>query len=147
MSLARKSALAGIFEFEDNLWNKKEAITNRNNRDLFHGLFGKLGILEKKFNQLGELRNCIRHSRPFNEVVQKEGEAAIVWFNAILFFNRFSFCYCFCICFSSCFYSAMISCVQLYISVVPLSASDNQVWADTSANPFFLPNLTSQLYS
>ena len=47
--------------------------------------FGKPGLLEQKFYQLGELRNCLRHSRDVNEVVQKEGEAAISWFESILF--------------------------------------------------------------
>jgi hypothetical protein len=66
----------------------KEAITNKNNWNYFQEYFGKPGTLENKFNQLGELRNCIRHSRFPNEVTQKEGEAAIAWFESILFRNQ-----------------------------------------------------------
>lgn len=62
----------------------KEAITNRNSWSLFEDVFGKVGTLDQKLLQLGELRNCIRHSRSPNEVVQKEGEAAIAWFEAVL---------------------------------------------------------------
>jgi len=62
----------------------KEAITNKNSWSLFEEIFGKIGTLERKLLQLGELRNCIRHSRSPNEVVQKEGEAAISWFEAVL---------------------------------------------------------------
>ena len=63
----------------------KETITNKANWVHFSEYFGKPGILENRFYQLGELRNCIRHSRNVNEVVQKEGEAAIAWFESILF--------------------------------------------------------------
>jgi len=37
-----------------------------------------------KFDQLNELRNCIRHSRTLDEIVLKEGEASIMWFEKIL---------------------------------------------------------------
>lgn len=63
----------------------KETITNKANWQLFAEYFGKPGILEQRFSQLGEMRNCIRHSRTMNDVVQKEGEAAISWFESILF--------------------------------------------------------------
>lgn len=66
----------------------KETITNKVNWDLFEEYFSKPGVLEQKFYQLGELRNCIRHSRAINEVTQKEGEAAIAWFESILFKAR-----------------------------------------------------------
>ena len=63
----------------------KETLTNKSNWPHFEEYFGKPGTLENKFYQLGEFRNCIRHSRDVNEVVQKEGEAAIAWFESILF--------------------------------------------------------------
>jgi hypothetical protein len=66
----------------------KETITNKTNWDLFDEYFGKPGVLEQKFYQLGELRNCIRHSRTINEVTLKEGEAAIVWFESILLVSK-----------------------------------------------------------
>ena len=40
--------------------------------------------LNAKFNQIAELRNAIRHSRTVNDIVRKEGEAAIIWFRQIL---------------------------------------------------------------
>jgi hypothetical protein len=40
--------------------------------------------LNAKFGQLAELRNSLRHSRTVDEVVRKEGEAAVLWFNAVL---------------------------------------------------------------
>jgi hypothetical protein len=38
----------------------------------------------KKFDQLAELRNGIRHSRTVDQVARKEGEAAVMWFNQVL---------------------------------------------------------------
>jgi hypothetical protein len=40
-----------------------------------------LGI---KFDQLVTLRNCIRHSRKTDEIALKEGEAAVLWFEQVL---------------------------------------------------------------
>lgn len=46
--------------------------------------FGNKETLGGKFGQLAELRNAIRHSRTVDDVVLKEGEAAILWFNKLL---------------------------------------------------------------
>ena len=43
----------------------------------------KEGLIAK-FSQLAELRNGIRHSRATSEVVRKEGEASILWFDTAL---------------------------------------------------------------
>lgn len=40
--------------------------------------------LSQRFDQLAELRNSIRHSRSVSPIVQKEGEASILWFSEIL---------------------------------------------------------------
>jgi len=40
--------------------------------------------LQKRFDQLAELRNGIRHSRTVDEVTRKEGEAALAWFRQVL---------------------------------------------------------------
>lgn len=40
--------------------------------------------LNNRFGQLAELRNSIRHSRSVSEVVRKDGEAALLWFNDVL---------------------------------------------------------------
>jgi hypothetical protein len=37
-----------------------------------------------RFEQLAELRNSIRHSRTVTEIVRKDGEAAILWFEEVL---------------------------------------------------------------
>ena len=46
----------------------------------FQNIFGQKDTLNIKFDQLSELRNAIRHSRFVAPVTQKEGEAAILWF-------------------------------------------------------------------
>lgn len=50
----------------------------------FEARFGTKEALIAKFDQLAELRNCIRHSRTVSEIVKKEGEAAILWFKEVL---------------------------------------------------------------
>jgi hypothetical protein len=50
----------------------------------FEPLFKNKETLTGKFGQLAELRNSIRHSRSIDEVVRKEGEAAIAWFGKVL---------------------------------------------------------------
>lgn len=37
-----------------------------------------------RFGQLAELRNAIRHSRTLTDVVVKDGEAALLWFDSML---------------------------------------------------------------
>lgn len=50
----------------------------------FQGIFANKESLLKKFDQLAELRNAIRHSRSVIEVTRMEGEAAILWFSEVL---------------------------------------------------------------
>jgi len=47
-------------------------------------VFGGKETLIKRFGQLAELRNAIRHSRRIDPVVRKEAEAAILWFKETL---------------------------------------------------------------
>ena len=47
-------------------------------------VFGGKDTLIKRFGQLAELRNAIRHSRRIDPVVRKEAEAAILWFKQTL---------------------------------------------------------------
>ena len=54
------------------LWNK------------FKPKFLNKETLNQKFNQLAELRNSIRHSRTIDDIVKKEGEAAIIWFQKVI---------------------------------------------------------------
>jgi hypothetical protein len=50
----------------------------------FENRFGSKGTLSNRFSQLAELRNSIRHSRSVSEVARKDGEASLLWFEAIL---------------------------------------------------------------
>ena len=51
---------------------------------LREGRFGTRENLAVRFDQLAELRNGIRHSRAVSEVMEKDGEAAILWFQQVL---------------------------------------------------------------
>jgi hypothetical protein len=51
---------------------------------LFESSFGTKEGLGNRFDQLGELRNSIRHSRSVNDVVRKDREAALSWFEDAL---------------------------------------------------------------
>jgi hypothetical protein len=50
----------------------------------FEPRFGSREALQGRFARLADLRNAIRHSRTVDEVVKKEGEAAIIWFDRVL---------------------------------------------------------------
>lgn len=62
----------------------QDTILNRSLWDFFEQRFKSKEVLSVKFGQLADLRNSIRHSRTVDEVTQKEGEAAILWFNQAL---------------------------------------------------------------
>jgi hypothetical protein len=51
---------------------------------LFQARFANKETLTKRFDQLAELRNGIRHSRTVDEITRKEGEAALLWFRQVL---------------------------------------------------------------
>lgn len=46
--------------------------------------FSMKPLLAKRFDQLADLRNAIRHSRTVDEVTRKDGEAALAWFRKVL---------------------------------------------------------------
>jgi hypothetical protein len=75
--------LAGKLEYFD-LRELQDAIVGKTTWPLFESRFGTKESLAAKFDQLAELRNGIRHSRTVSEIVRKEGEAAILWFNQVL---------------------------------------------------------------
>lgn len=75
--------LHGQLEFFD-LRELQDTIVNRQLWTRFEGVFGSKGTLERRFDQLAELRNGIRHSRSVDTVTRKEGEAAILWFETLL---------------------------------------------------------------
>ena len=79
----RYKMLAGKLEYFD-LRELQDTIIGKEPWVQFEPRFGTKEALNVKFDQLAELRNCIRHSRAVSEVVRKEGEAAILWFTQVL---------------------------------------------------------------
>jgi hypothetical protein len=79
----RYQTLAGKLEYFD-LRELQDTITNKTLWPQFERSFAAKEALITKFDQLGELRNSIRHSRAISEIVRKEGEAAILWFKQVL---------------------------------------------------------------
>jgi hypothetical protein len=79
----RYATLGGMLEFFD-LREIQETITAKSLWSNFEPSFGNKEALIHKFDQLAELRNGIRHSRTVSAITQKEGEAAILWFQHIL---------------------------------------------------------------
>ncbi len=79
--------LIGILEFFD-LREIQDTILAKLLWSKFSSIFQNKETLVKKFDQLAELRNSIRHSRDVDEITMKEGEAAIIWFSKILLINK-----------------------------------------------------------
>jgi hypothetical protein len=77
VELARRLEYADLREIQDTIGNK--ALWS-----LFEERFATKETLGKRFDQLAELRNGIRHSRSVDEVTRKEGEAALTWFGQVL---------------------------------------------------------------
>ena len=69
-----------FFDFQEYF----ELISAKSVWPLFEETFVNKANLQSRFNQLGELRNSIRHSRGVTEIAIKDGEAALSWFNSIL---------------------------------------------------------------
>ena len=74
---------SGMLEFFD-LRELQDTITSKLLWSEFQKIFQNKDALIQKFNQLVEMRNGIRHSRSIDEIVSKEGEAAILWFKMLL---------------------------------------------------------------
>jgi hypothetical protein len=80
MRLAKLSLRLEFADFRE----LADTILNKSLWALFKSRFVNQETTVQKFGQLGDLRNAIRHSRRINEIVQKEGEAAIMWFEQVL---------------------------------------------------------------
>ena len=74
---------SGMLEFFD-LRELQDTITSKLLWSEFQKIFQNKEALIQKFDQLAEMRNGIRHSRSIDEIVSKEGEAAILWFKKVL---------------------------------------------------------------
>lgn len=79
----RYEMLEGKLEYAD-LRELQDVMTNRNLEKLFQSRFPSKEMLVRRFDQLSELRNGIRHSRTVDDVTRKEGEAAVQWFKKAL---------------------------------------------------------------
>ncbi len=76
-SLRRRLEYADLRELED-------LIVSKAVWDLFAPVFNNKQQVQQRFGQLGDLRNAIRHNRTVSEVVRKDGEAALLWFELAL---------------------------------------------------------------
>lgn len=83
LELDHYETLPGKLEYAD-LRELQDTITSKVLWPLFQERFVNKETLIKRFDQLVELRNGIRHSRTVDEVTRKEGEAAILWFEQVL---------------------------------------------------------------
>jgi hypothetical protein len=79
----RYDSFEGKLEYFD-LRELQDTIMNKILWTRFEPLFVNKESLGKKFGQLADLRNAIRHSRTVDQVTRKEGEAAILWFRQVL---------------------------------------------------------------
>ena len=77
------TTLAGKLEFAD-LRDLQDVVMNKSLAPLFRSRFPNRETLAKHFDQLGDLRNGIRHSRTVGEVTRKGGEASVAWFRQAL---------------------------------------------------------------
>ena len=75
--------LAGKLEYAD-LRELQDSVTSNANWQLFQSVFANKDMLVRRFDQIAELRNGIRHSRTVDDVTRKEGEAALLWFRKVL---------------------------------------------------------------
>ena len=83
LDAAHYQTLGGRLEFAD-LRELQDTVTNKSLSLLFKSRFANKEMLVKRFDQLAELRNGIRHSRTVDEITRKEGEAAVLWFKQVI---------------------------------------------------------------
>ncbi len=83
LDIANYETLAQRLEYFD-LRELQTAIIWKKLWPLFETAFKNKEALTVKFDQLAELRNSLRHSRAVTNIVRKEGEAAIIWFEQVL---------------------------------------------------------------
>lgn len=83
LDLKQYQKLAAKLEYAD-LRELQETILSKMAWSLFETRFANKETLTKRFDQLAELRNGIRHNRTVDEITRKDGEAAILWFQKVL---------------------------------------------------------------
>ena len=75
-------SLGGMLEFAD-LRELQHTITNKSLWYRFEARYVNKETLGKRFDQLADLRNGIRHSRSVDEITRREGEVGIMWFEQV----------------------------------------------------------------
>ena len=83
LDLDHYQKLDGRLEYAD-LRELQDIILSKSSWSLFQACFVNKETLFKRFDQVAELRNGIRHSRTVDEITRKEGEAALLWFEKLL---------------------------------------------------------------
>ncbi|MCY3986745.1 MAG: DUF262 domain-containing protein [Candidatus Dadabacteria bacterium] len=83
MDTDKFETLEGKLEFFD-LRELQDTICSKNLWDKFANRFNQKESLVQRFDKLADLRNSIRHSRGIDEIMRKDGEAAILWFEQVL---------------------------------------------------------------
>jgi len=58
--------------------------SNGGNWSLFQPIFRKKEDLQRYMSGLNEYRNAVMHSRDMTELIEKNGEAALIWFETVL---------------------------------------------------------------
>ena len=58
----------------------QDILTSRELWPLWTSTFGTKEQLHNRFGQLAALRNAVRHSRQVDDVIRRDGEAALLWF-------------------------------------------------------------------
>lgn len=76
----RFATLSGALQFAD-IGEIRAVFENKIIGPQFAHIFPNKAELSRKFDQLSELRNAIRHSRQVGDVARHEGQAAIHWFD------------------------------------------------------------------
>lgn len=67
------------FQFLD-LQELKDILTNKKNWNEFADILSSKEKVMAEFKDMGDLRNCIRHSREADKITRMKGEAATLWF-------------------------------------------------------------------
>lgn len=79
----KDSGLDHLIEYAD-LRDLQDLLLYKDLWPKFERMFGSKDMLTRRFDQVAELRNSIRHTRTAGEVTVKEGDAALAWFASIL---------------------------------------------------------------
>ena len=74
--------LGGMLEYSD-LQELKDIILSKSNWQQFSSTFPSKEEVAKRFDQLANMRNSIRHSRTVDEITRKDGEASLLWFEKV----------------------------------------------------------------